>query len=99
MGARPRLVGAFPSRPHFIRAYTNASADARNIFNANYAEVSAFVDPTFTVVGDYASRWSGVPSAASAVPEPFTWAMMILGFAGVGFMAYRRKNRTTFRFA
>jgi hypothetical protein len=27
----------------------------------------------------------------SAVPEPSTWAMMILGFAGVGFMAYRRK--------
>jgi hypothetical protein len=30
---------------------------------------------------------------ASAVPEPSTWAMMILGFAGVGLMAYRRRNR------
>jgi len=29
----------------------------------------------------------------TAVPEPSTWAMMILGFAGVGFMAYRRKSR------
>lgn len=29
---------------------------------------------------------------ASAVPEPSTWAMMLLGFAGLGFMAYRRKN-------
>ena len=28
----------------------------------------------------------------SAVPEPATWAMMILGFLGVGFMAYRRKS-------
>lgn len=28
-----------------------------------------------------------------AVPEPSTWAMMILGFAGVGFMTYRRKNK------
>jgi hypothetical protein len=28
----------------------------------------------------------------SAVPEPSTWAMMILGFAGIGFIAYRRKN-------
>jgi len=27
-----------------------------------------------------------------AVPEPSTWAMMILGFAGVGFMAYRRRR-------
>jgi hypothetical protein len=30
----------------------------------------------------------------SGVPEPSTWAMMILGFAGVGFMAYRRRNQT-----
>ena len=30
---------------------------------------------------------------APAVPEPSTWAMMILGFAGVGFMAYRRKSK------
>jgi hypothetical protein len=37
---------------------------------------------------------------ASAVPEPSTWAMMILGFAGVGFMAYRRKqNGPAFRIA
>jgi hypothetical protein len=28
----------------------------------------------------------------SAVPEPSTWAMLILGFMGIGFMAYRRKN-------
>jgi hypothetical protein len=28
-----------------------------------------------------------------AVPEPSTWAMMILGFVGVGFMTYRRRNR------
>jgi hypothetical protein len=28
----------------------------------------------------------------AAVPEPSTWAMMILGFCGLGFMAYRRKQ-------
>jgi PEP-CTERM motif len=42
--------------------------------------------------------WHGVDgttftSAVSAVPEPSTWAMMLLGFAGVGFMAYRRKSK------
>ena len=30
--------------------------------------------------------------SVAAVPEPSTWAMMILGFAGLGFLAYRRKN-------
>jgi outer membrane lipase/esterase len=29
----------------------------------------------------------------SGVPEPSTWVMMILGFAGLGFIAYRRKNK------
>jgi hypothetical protein len=28
-----------------------------------------------------------------AVPEPSTWAMMLIGFAGIGFMAYRRKSK------
>jgi hypothetical protein len=34
-------------------------------------------------------------TAAPPVPEPSTWAMMILGFGGVGFMAYRRKRNET----
>lgn len=29
----------------------------------------------------------------SAVPEPSTWAMMILGFFGLGFMGYRRRAK------
>jgi hypothetical protein len=28
----------------------------------------------------------------TAVPEPSTWAMMILGFCGLGFLAHRRRN-------
>lgn len=28
----------------------------------------------------------------AAVPEPSTWTMLLLGFAGLGFMAYRRKS-------
>jgi len=35
------------------------------------------------------------PSAGqiAAVPEPSTWAMLIIGFCGLGFLARRRKNR------
>jgi hypothetical protein len=32
-------------------------------------------------------------SLTGTVPEPSTWAMMILGFAGVGLMAYRRRSQ------
>jgi hypothetical protein len=36
---------------------------------------------------------ASVSGMTAAVPEPSTWAMMILGFAGVGFMSYRRKTK------
>ncbi len=29
----------------------------------------------------------------AGVPEPSTWAMLLLGFAGVGFMGYRRSRK------
>lgn len=35
---------------------------------------------------------AGEFTIAAPVPEPSTWATMILGFCGVGFMAYRRRN-------
>lgn len=35
---------------------------------------------------------NGQVFTAAATPEPSTWAMMILGFAGVGFMVYRRRR-------
>ncbi|MDE2379059.1 PEPxxWA-CTERM sorting domain-containing protein [Bradyrhizobium sp.] len=34
-----------------------------------------------------------IVATVSAVPEPSTWAMMILGFCGLGFLAYRRRDR------
>jgi len=35
---------------------------------------------------------TALTATITAVPEPSTWAMMVLGFAGLGFMAYRRKQ-------
>jgi hypothetical protein len=36
--------------------------------------------------------FSGTVTVTAPVPEPSTWAMMILGFLGVGFVAYRKKD-------
>jgi hypothetical protein len=35
----------------------------------------------------------------TSVPEPSTWAMMLLGFAGLGFAGYRRTKKSTAAFA
>jgi hypothetical protein len=48
---------------------------------------------TFTGAGNFTGTMTPVTTDVSAVPEPSTWAMMILGFAGIGFMAYRRKAK------
>ncbi len=40
-----------------------------------------------------------ITAFVTAVPEASTWAMMILGFFGVGLAAYRRKSKLIFRFA
>jgi len=59
-------------------------------FNPNLSGVYTFDLKLFSAdkreLGD-------VSIQVNAVPEPSTWAMLILGFAGIGFMAYRRKSR------
>ncbi len=37
---------------------------------------------------------TGIITLTVAVPEPSTWAMMILGFAGIGFFGYRRSRKS-----
>jgi hypothetical protein len=54
------------------------------------------VIPVAIFCGLRASKLRGLRcdvAVAGAVPEPSTWAMMILGFASIGFIAYRRKNQ------
>ena len=61
-----------------------------NLVNSNEftLQIAAGVAPAYlsTLVLDVTT------GNVAAVPEPSSWAMMILGFAGIGFMAYRRKN-------
>jgi PEP-CTERM motif len=45
--------------------------------------------------GEYLNLGIDGVNLTAAVPEPSTWAMMLLGFAGIGFMAYRRHKKTT----
>jgi hypothetical protein len=56
----------------------------------------------FTVGATFANAQGGPETISAvhltgAVPEPSTWAMLILGFFGVGFMAYRRRNSVSLR--
>jgi hypothetical protein len=66
------------------------------------SDTSTFTGQTFSTLGvtpgTYEWTWGTGTNQnftleiGSAVPESSTWAMMLLGFFGLGFMAYRRKQ-------
>jgi hypothetical protein len=58
-------------------------------FLSSRASVGSFAEPG--IYGLVDPGIFGPNIRIGAVSEPATWGMMILGFAGVGFMAYRRK--------
>ena len=69
-----------------------ASGGSRGDYTApDYTNGSLFVTQSDSILR-LSLAGAGIGSPGS-VPEPSTWVMMILGFAGVGFMAYRRKSK------
>jgi hypothetical protein len=51
-------------------------------------------DPLFMGFSDSGTlTFSPSGGTTPAVPEPSTWAMLLLGFAGLGFAAYLRKSK------
>lgn len=54
-----------------------------------------FVEVVFSVADTALDANFNGQVSATAVPEPMTWALMILGFAGIGVMMRRRKSVET----
>jgi hypothetical protein len=60
---------------------------------------SACIEPYFnTFTLDWTATYQATPyvptSKTSAIPEPSTWATMLLGFAGLGFVGWRSSRKT-----
>jgi PEP-CTERM motif len=65
-----------------------------------------FTDASADIIGITLYEGTTIPSnsfeiaqIATSAPEPSTWAMMLLGFAGLGFAGYRRAKRNAPAFA
>lgn len=72
---------------------TPGSSWTQSVFNFVAVNGQDLVFSAIRIDGDHASGIDNIAISA-AVPEPATWAMMILGFLGVGYLSYRRRNRT-----
>jgi hypothetical protein len=59
----------------------------------------SFAAPVTSVTFTSSQNSLEVASVSSAVPEPSTWAMMLLGFAGLGYAAYRKTKTERMAFA
>jgi len=49
---------------------------------------------TYTIQTDYNGAAQEYVQGSTAAPEPATWAMMLLGFAGLGYAGYRKSRKS-----
>ena len=83
------LTSATSYNPAFITANGATVASAEATLLAGLAAGDAYLNIHTT-----SFPGGEIRGFLRAVPEPSAWAMMILGFAGIGFMAYRRKSKS-----
>jgi PEP-CTERM motif len=93
-------TGTDAQNADWVGPFGTSTAQTMNVFeNANgQAELwGMFVsDPQFQptlLLTDDPNTFIGNGAPIAAVPEPSTWAMMILGFVGIGFISYRRRDQ------
>jgi hypothetical protein len=85
--------------PAFTAVNTSGNGTTQTWQHYNFQTLATSATTTFSFINadpfsDYLSGLDNVQIIEiAAVPEPSTWAMLILGFAGVGFMAYRRSRK------
>jgi hypothetical protein len=82
-------------------AVTAGSANyVYNLFSDTFYGLNNALLTTDPAVGAFAATEETLGTGTiAAVPEPSTWAMMILGFLGLGVVAFRRKAGAALRAA
>lgn len=71
--------------------FVQLTSNGPDLFTGNPAD-PVFTLGSFNLSNPFFGQNDVLTISVAAVPEPSTWSMMILGFATVGFIAYRRKR-------
>lgn len=75
-----------------VNATTSPAGTLTSVADFSHS-LHLFIDVPAGFTFETASGHDYSSAPVGAVPEPSTWAMMILGFAGIGFIAYCRKSK------
>jgi PEP-CTERM motif len=59
-----------------------------------FSSASLFQDPVALLTDSSGNSFSINVVGPRAIPEPSTWALMLLGFAGLGFLGYRAPRKS-----
>jgi hypothetical protein len=86
----------FTDATHPFTSLTLVSSDFSPTITDNLSAHTITVDWAGTLTP---GTETAVFSFTNAVPEPSTWAMMLLGFAGLGFVGYRQAKKKGASFA
>jgi PEP-CTERM motif len=86
-----------PLHVYTVTLQADASIDAFNTSETASATIDPIIaiDPADANADDFAIQYSpglDTGGVAAGAPEPSTWAMMLLGFAGLGYAGYRRRG-------
>jgi hypothetical protein len=97
--------------PGFFEDFCYYTKDGVKIAGSDYLSVLSMTLPSWTFLNSGVFIVSGMGSSPLVggdgtstmtimpLPEPSTWAMMVFGFAGVGFFGYRASHRRIQRLA
>jgi hypothetical protein len=83
-----------------LNIITNGTNESSHSLTGSYEYYFFGLATTDTQWGDNVllASLTGTPTnLTNGVPEPSTWAMLILGFFGIGFVAYRQKGKPALR--
>jgi choice-of-anchor C domain-containing protein len=112
-GPQPKYITASTNETTFNASFDSSShspgsmgwtSESFTFVASGTSDTLTFASATILVSGngDFPTAFGPALDNVSVtpVPEPSTWAMMIVGFMGIGFMAYRRKApKPAFRLA
>jgi hypothetical protein len=91
--AAPNVLGLPVINLAFLNPLTGAGTNALQVDFLLPANQVAFECSDNTCeIARYATAGSAI-GVVEAIPEPSTWAMLILGFAGLGYLSYRRNKQ------